>query len=448
MAKLIDRIRAAKRAFYSPADDYWYQPASPPTSSGVHVTPLTAMRVTVVYACLRILADSIAQIPLHFYERTDESSSQKRRATTHPLYRLLHDRPNSEQTAFEFRKLMQAWLAARGNAYAWIEFNRNADPIGLWPLHPTTVEPKRRENESIVYRVRDAKGKTTEYPAWRILHLKGLCDDGLLGLGPIAQARESIGMALAAEQYGARFFGNDARPSIVFQVPGRMAAEDKKRYIDAWATEYGRGGQHRPAVLDQGMTLNPFGVAPEDAQFLETRQFQVEEIARLFGVPPHMVGAVDKATSWGTGIEQQSIGFVTFTLGPWMTCWEQGLSRALLKESERDKYFFEFMADSLVRGDMKSRYDAYWIGRQMGVWSANDIRDRENANRLPGEIGDIYWQPSNMTPAGTQPEPKPALPAPKAQPEDDGAATTGASAGAINGISGERGNGNGTHRNQ
>lgn len=403
---IFSRLISAGRVLFGrgPADDFLYNdaPYFGPTGAGVYVGPDSAMRATAVLACVRVLSDSVAQIPRHLYERVTQGSSNKRRATEHPIYRLLHDTPNDQMTGYDFFKFMQMHLCLRGNAYAFIELTRGGEVRALIPLHPSNVQVKRLESGEIEYKVYE-KQQWVKYPAGKILHVKGLSDDGVLGLSPIGEAREAVGLSLASESYGARFFGNGARPGIAIKVKGKMSADDKEKFGEDWQRRYGRGGAHRPAVLDQETDLTTFGIPPEDAQFLETRQFQVEEIARIYGVPPHMIGAVSKVTSWGTGIEQQSIGFVTYTLQPWLENWAAALGRMLLTSDERNRYFIEFLTDSLVKADIKSRYAAYWTGRQMGVLSANDIRDRENMNPLPAGVGDIYWQPVNMIEAGSTP---------------------------------------------
>jgi HK97 family phage portal protein len=399
------KTAAAKRLLSDPAvgacfgEAFWRELA-PPTAAGVPVTPLRALQVSAVQACVRLLADSIAQIDRHVYERT---ADVRRRAEDHPVYRLLHDAPNAEQTDVDFFSLMQAWLELRGNAYAIIE--RNAGTIvNLWPVHPESVSVKRRATDRvIIYTVRGDDGTSREYLARDILHIKySLSDDGITGLSPIGMAREGIGLSLAAQDYGARFFSNDARPGIAFEVEGKMPPQEKARFLEAWAAEYSRGGAHRPAVLDQKMQIKTYGVSQKDAQFLETRQFQALEIAQIYGVPPHMIAIVEKTSSWGSGIQEQSLGFVIYTLGARLRRWEAAVNRSLLGD-ERGRYYMEFLTDSLLRGDIKSRYEAYQIARQNGIFNADEIRRRENENPIPDGKGQIYWQPVNMAPAGFDP---------------------------------------------
>lgn len=390
-----------------PWDDYWYQrvPYSDIASGVSDLTPLSSMRASAVFACVRILSDSIAQIPLHLYERV--GANGKQRATKHDVYKTINWKPNTEQTHFEFMKLMQAWLCLYGNAYAYID--RTEGDVSLLPIHPGVVEPKRGDDGRIAYLIKvKSQPQPKPFPPENILHLRGLSEDGLTGMGPISTARQAVGMTIAAEEYGARLFANDGRPSGTLEVPGKLgktreeSIEVKKQIQRDWRLIAG-SGKHEIAVLDAGVQFKAFTIPPDDCQFLETRQFQTHEIARLFGIPPHMIGATDKDTSWGSGIEEQGLGFVTHTLGPWLEAWSQSLDRALLGD-QREKYFSEFMVDALVKGNLAARYQAYAIGRNWGWLSANDVRAKENMNPLPAGQGDTYMMPVNMAPLGSPQE--------------------------------------------
>ncbi len=365
------------------------------TNAGVIVNDSTAIRLSAVWACIKVLSESIATLPIILYKRNGDSKS---RATGHPLYPILHDMANSEMTAYDFKQVMMVHLCLRGNAYAEIERDRLGRVIGLWPitLDQYQVIPKRA-NGAIVYEVNgllDAISITL--PAERVLHIKGLGMNGLIGLSPIEQARQGIGLGLAADEYGARFFGNGANVGGVLQHPGNISKDALERLREQFEDRYsGVSRSHKTAILEEGMTYNRIGLAPADAAFIETRKYQATDIARIFRVPPHMIGDLERAT-WAN-IEQQGIEFVVHTLGPWMRNWEQAITWKLLTERERQEYFTEFLVDAFLRGDIQSRYSAYATGRSNGWLSANDIRRLENMDPIDG--GDIYLVPLNMVPS-------------------------------------------------
>ncbi len=371
------------------------------TSAGVSVSPSGSLRSSAVLACARILAESVASLPLILYERRADG---KRRATEHNLYRILHDLPNPEMTSMEFRELLMGHLALWGNAYAEIETDGRGRVVALWPLRPDRMEVVR-DGPELRYRYRLPSGDIVVLRKEYVLHIRGFGTDGVVGLSMIALARQAIGLSLATEEFGARFFSNGARPGIVLKHPGRLSDEAERRLRKSWTDRHGGlSNAHRVGILEEGMDIAQIGIPPEDAQFLDTRKFQVTEIARIFRVPPHMLADLERATF--SNIEHQSIEFVTHTLRPWLVRWEQAIHRDLLLERERGRYFAEFLVDGLLRGDIRSRYEAYSIGRQNGWLSANDIRRLENMNPIEG--GDVYLIPLNMIPANAVP----------AQPQD------------------------------
>jgi HK97 family phage portal protein len=248
-----------------------------------------------------------------------------------------------------------------------------------------------------VYELPDGEKKVLE--RWRVWHVRGWGTDAFVGKSPIALARESIGLTMATEEYGGRFFSNDSRPGGILRHPAKLSPEAAKRLKASW--ENANGGltnKHRVAVLEEGIEWQQIGISPEEAQFLDTRKFQELEICQVYRVPPHMIGITDRSTSWGTGIEEMGIGFVTFTLLPYLTRIAQSVNRDLLGANERKEYFAEHLTAALERGDLMTRYQAYNIGRNGGWLSANDIREMENMNPIEG--GDVYLQPLNMAPAG------------------------------------------------
>jgi HK97 family phage portal protein len=370
------------------------------TSSGKPVNEHTAMQMTAVYSCVRILAEAVAGLPLHLYKYT--ASGGKEKALSHPLYFLLHDEPNPEMSSFVFRETLMTHLLLWGNAYAQIIRNGKGEIIALYPLMPNRMRVDRDTKGELYYsytRYSDEapaiNGITVTLRPSDVLHIPGLGFDGLVGYSPIAMAKNAIGLAMATEEYGAKFFANGAAPGGVLEHPGTI--KDPQKVKESWNMAYqGSSNAHRVAVLEEGMKYQPIGISPEQAQFLETRKFQINEIARIFRVPPHMVGDLEKSSF--SNIEQQSLEFVKYTLDPWVIRWEQAISRSLLSPSEKKLYFSKFNVDGLLRGDYASRMNGYATARQNGWMSANDIRELENLDRIPAELGgDLYLINGNMT---------------------------------------------------
>lgn len=371
------------------------------TTSGKPVNERTAMQTTAVYACVRILAEAVASLPLHVYEYQDDGG--KKLVHDHPLYYLLHDEPNSEMTSFVFRETLMSHLLIWGNAYAQIIRDGAGRVLGLYPLLPDKMEVQRDDRGNIYYvysRNSDENPMFKEYgniklKAEDVLHIPGLGFDGLIGYSPIAMAKNAVGMTLACEEYGASFFANGANPGGVLEHPGVL--KDPSKVRESWNSVYrGVNNAHKIAVLEEGMKYQQIGIPPEEAQFLETRKFQINEIARLYRIPPHMVGDLDKSSF--SNIEQQSLEFVKYTLDPWVIRWEQSLQRSLLLPGEKGKYFIKLNVDGLLRGDYQSRMNGYAVGRQNGWFSANDIREMENMNPIPDEEGgNLYLVNGAMT---------------------------------------------------
>ena len=357
------------------------------TASGKTVNERTAMQTTAVYACVRILAETIASLPLNVYRSTDNG---KEKAINHQLYYLLHDEPNPEMTSFVFRETLMSHLLLWGNAYAQIIRDGRGKVLALYPLLPDRMAVDRTTDGQLFYEYRKDAGYVILRPE-DVLHIPGLGFDGLVGYSPIAMAKNAVGMAIATEEYGAKFFANGANPGGVLEHPG--VVKDPARIRESWNAVYqGSGNAHRVAVLEEGMKFQPIGIPPEQAQFLETRKFQTEEICRIFRVPPHLVANLDKATF--SNIEHQSISFVVHTIRPWLVRLEQGMNKALLSKSEKGQYFVGFVVDGLLRGDYASRMQGYAIGIQNGFLSPNDVRTLENMNTI--EHGDIYAMNGNM----------------------------------------------------
>ena len=371
------------------------------TTSGKVVTERTAMQMTAVYSCVRILAEAVAGLPLHLYKYTADGGKEK--AINHPLYLLLHDEPNPEMSSFVFRETLMTHLLLWGNAYAQIIRNGRGEVVALYPLMPNKMSVDRDANGQLYYSydrgsdeaIRDDRSTVILHPS-DVLHIPGLGFDGLVGYSPIAMAKNAIGMAIACEEYGAKFFANGAAPGGVLEHPGTL--KDPQRIRESWQAAFGgSSNSNKVAVLEEGMKYTPIAISPEQAQFLETRKFQINEIARIFRVPPHMVGDLEKSSF--SNIEQQSLEFVKYTLDPWVVRWEQSITRALLSHEEKSRYFVKFNLEGLLRGDYQSRMNGYAIGRQNGWMSANDIRELENLDRIPAEEGgDLYLVNGNMLP--------------------------------------------------
>ena len=371
------------------------------SSSGKAVTERSAMQMTAVYACVRILSEAIAGLPLHMYRYREDGGKEK--AIDHPLYLLLHDEPNPEMSSFVFRETLMTHLLLWGNAYAQIIRNGKGEVVALYPLMPNKMTVSRDDKGQLYYTYQKSQDElpkdnnnTVILKPRDVLHIPGLGFDGLVGYSPIAMAKNAIGLAIATEEYGAKFFANGAAPSGVLEHPGTI--KDPSRVREAWQSQFGGSSNSgKVAVLEEGMKYTPISISPEQAQFLETRKFQINEIARIFRVPPHMVGDLEKSSF--SNIEQQSLEFVKYTLDPWVIRWEQSIQRTLLNPKEKKTYFVKFNVEGLLRGDYQSRMNGYATARQNGWMCANDIRELENLDRIPAEEGgDLFLVNGNMVP--------------------------------------------------
>lgn len=370
------------------------------SAAGKQVNERSAMQMTAVYSCVRILAEAVAGLPLHLYRYKEDGGKEK--ALDHPLYLLLHDEPNPEMSSFVFRETLMTHLLLWGNAYAQIIRNGRGEVMALYPLMPDRMAVDRDDKGQLYYEYTTSaddapisKGSIVRLKPSDVLHIPGLGFDGLVGYSPIAMAKNAIGLAIATEEYGSKFFANGAQPSGVLEHPGTI--KDPQRVRDSWMSQFGgSANSNKIAVLEEGLKYTPISISPEQAQFLETRKFQINEIARIFRVPPHMVGDLEKSSF--SNIEQQSLEFVKYTLEPWLVRWEQSIQRTLFSADEKKRYFVRFNVEGLLRGDYASRMNGYAVGRQNGWMSANDIRELENLDRIPAEEGgDLYLINGNMT---------------------------------------------------
>jgi HK97 family phage portal protein len=397
------------------------------------VTPSTALTSTAVYACVSLIAETIAALPLLTYRRIDGG---KERAPEHRLYSILHDAPNPEMTAYEYWECQVGHLCLWGNSYSEIE-RSDRGIRGLWPLRPDRMTLGRDANNELYYSYRLPNGQDKPYSKDQIMHLRGLSSNGIVGYSPIVMAREAIELEQSTRRFGTRFFSAGSRPGGVLQAPRdlKLSKEAVARLKGDWeAMHRGLDNAHRVAILEEGITWQAIGIPPNDAQFLETRRFQLGEVARIYRIPPHMIGDVEKSTSWGTGIEQQMIGFLTFTLLPWLTRIEKRVLQDLFTSAERKTYFAEHLVDALLRGDAQQRAAALQILRQNAVINADEWRAIENMNPLPDGQGQVYWMPANMQPADMavkiaemklNPPAPPAPPVADVPSPEDQPATTG-----------------------
>lgn len=404
---VLDRLRRSspenpKTSLSNPSTWLYDALGAAPSRAGVSVSPKNALTLAPVYACVRLISEELASLPLLLYQN---SGKGRERAQANPLYALLHDAPNPEMTSFIFRELLQSHLLLWGNAYAEIERDNANRVRALWPLLPDKVEPLYTGYGTArqkIYRVRikEAAGERDVYlPASSVLHIKGLGFDGLKGYSPIGQlAKETVGLGLAQEGFASSLFANGARPSAIVTVPTELDKDAQERLrlgLDGLMS--GLSNANRMAILEEGMKWEKISINPEEAQFLESRRFQVEQIARIFRVPPHMIQDLSHATF--SNIEHQNIHFYTNTLRPWLIRWEQELNVSILSAEDRGKLYFEFLLAGALRGDAKTRAEVQNIYRNMGVLSANEIREQENLNPIEGPEGDYYLLPLNMVPA-------------------------------------------------
>lgn len=364
------------------------------TAAGVRVTADTALQIIAVYAAVRVIAEAIASLPLRLYRRRRDDTREL--ARNHGLDRVLHMQPNEWQTSFEWREMTMGHVLLRGNAYSEVIYNNSGSVAQLIPLRPDRVTPFRAPDGQIAYEHYPDNGERRILLFNEVHHIRGLSTDGLMGLDPIALARQSLGMTAAAEEFGARFFGNGTVVGGYLRHPNQLSEEAQHRLVKAWEDRHqGVTRSHRPAVLEEGMEWQSLGIEPEKAQFLETRKFQVNEIARMFRVPPHMLGDLERATF--SNIEHQSTEFVRDTLRPWLVRHEQAIWRDLLSTEGQRTYYAEYNAEGLLRGDLQSRAQFYKDMWNISVFSANDIRRKENMD--PYEGGDAHYVQVNMQPA-------------------------------------------------
>lgn len=390
LTKLLNPKAATLR---DPPDWFYESIGGNKTSAGIRVNETSAWNVSGVYACIRIISETIASLPLSVYRNLDRGKEQ---LSNHHIHRLLHDTPNEEMTAMVFRETLSNNLLSWGNAYAEIQRNGSNRPIALWPLLSSRVTPERNQNGQIQYKLVEDSGNIRYLNPMDVLHIPGMGFNGIVGQSVIRLAKETVGLTLASEEFGATFFGNGAHASGVLEHPEQIGSDAHERLRKNWNEMHqGSKNSNKVAILEEGMKWKPITIPPDDAQFLETRKFQMEEIARWYNVPPHKIGILDKATF--SNITEQSIGFVVDTIRPWLVRWEQEINRKLFSQNERN-LFVKHNASGLMRGDPKTRSEFYAKLFNLGAMSPNDIREMEDENPVPD--GDTYYRPLNMQELG------------------------------------------------
>lgn len=366
------------------------------SQSNIVVTPETAMKLSAVYACIRVIAEAIASIPLQLYKKSKDG---KELAESHDLYYLLHDQPNPMQTSFEFREMITAHLLLRGNAFVYKE-KTDVSINALYPLNPAKMIVER-DNYTTRYRYTDEQGRQYIYPQEYIWHIPGMSFDGIIGISPISYARDVIGLGLSADQYASKVYANYARMGVVLTYPGKLSPEAELSLKDSVSEAYSGQNAYKTMILQGGLGIEKVGMTNDEAQFIEQKAMSIEEIARIFKVPSILIGHPDKAATYAS-VEQQMLSFITHTIRPWTSRIEQSITKSLLQGREQKKYYAEFNLNDFVRGDISTRYSAYAAGRQWGWLSINDIRKLENMNSIE-EGGDDYLYPLNMTIVGEEP---------------------------------------------
>ena len=384
------------------------------TASGKTINQTGALRYTPFWAAVRVISGTVASLPFIVYRRTNAG---KDRVKNHNVHTLLHNRPNEYMDALTFIESRQAHVLTYGNGYAEIQRDGAGRPVALWPLLPDRTFRKMSEGGIPYYEVWPTHGEKVYLPDYNVLHIKGLGFDGYTGYDVVSYHKEAIGYGVAVKEYGARFFGSDASSGGVLEHPQSLSPEAAKRLADSWNKENaGLTKAHRTKVLEEGLKYSKISVDPEQAQALEIQKYTVDDCSRIFNIPPHKLASMDSATF--SNIEEQNIDFLTSTMIYWFKKWEQECNYKLFMPSERPNLFCEILVDGMLRGNIKSRYEAYNFGRNAGFLSVNDIREKENMNSI-GEKGDIYIEPLNVKPAG-EPAPTPPAPKPPAEPEPDG----------------------------
>ena len=379
-----------ERAAPGPADDFWYEPIS--RYDDEDVTPISALGQSPVWAAVNLISGTLGSLPLVLYKEIPDGGKERDRANR--LYDMLRWQPNSFQTAVEFVEMGQGHLCLRGNFFCRLETNRLGELTAIVPLHPDKIQLKLGSGNTIRYHYKETSGKERVFSSEEILHVKGLSSDGLIGYSPITVGAGTVALSAASEKYGSRFFHNSATPSGILSHPGKLKPEARSNIKRSWKQAHGAGKLHSVALLEEGLAWTALSVSPDEAQFIETRRYQGEEIARLFGVPPHLIQMLDRSTF--NNVTEQNRSFATNCIRPWATRWEQAIRKSILERFALDGTFVEFELDNLLRPDTRARAEAYQILLQNGALSINEWRTKENMNPLEEEAGRVHWMPLNI----------------------------------------------------
>jgi len=376
-----------------PADDFWYEPIHKFRNQD-DVTANSALSSTPVWAAVNLISATIGSLPLILYREMEDGG--KERATNLSLYDMLRWQPNPYQTAVELFEMGQGHLCLRGNAFFRLETNRVDELIAITPLHPDRMKLKLLADGIVEYHYDRGIGRPRAFSSEEILHVKGLSSDGLIGYSPIAIGAGAVAMNFAAENYGSRFFANSATPSGILSHPGKLKPEARVNVRKSWQAAHGSGKQHSVALLEEGLSWTALSVSPEEAQFLETRKYQAEEVARLFNVPPHLLMLLDRSTF--SNVTEQNRSFATNCIRPWAIRWEQAIRKSILERFTEQGTFVEFLMDALLRPDTMARAQANQVMLQNGALTIDEWRKRENLNPIGERAGEVHWMPLNIAP--------------------------------------------------
>lgn len=373
----------------SNSDGWFFRAVAPETNSGVAVSEYTALQLPVVYAAVGIVSDALAQLPLEVFQHANGRTEKR---PEHPVARLMSYQPNEYMTPFTYRNTVQHHAMMWGNGYSEIQRNMAGEVVGLWPLLPDRTKPYR-EDGRIEYRT-SVDGDYFPLDPEKVLHIPAMGFDGLIGYSPIWLCRQAVGMALAMEEFGGKFFRNDMKSGGFIMHPGKLGDKARKNLADSTQNQGGLDNAHRVKILEEGAKFVQTTIPPEDAQFLGSREFQIAEIARIYRVPLHMLQSHEKSTAWGSGLEQMTLGFLQYTLEPWLVRWEQEMNRKLFTERERSQgYYVKHNVAELLRGDAGARSQFYEraLNPDTGWMLRNEVREREDMNPLD----DNEWQREN-----------------------------------------------------
>lgn len=394
---------------------------SPLTNTGIYITEQNALQTVAVYACVRALAETLASLPIEVIEKLPGGGS--RIAEDHPLENLVCDSPNPLMSPYTLVETVQGHAGLRGNGFAWVEKDRKGNPVAVWPLRADRVNYYPGEDDQgrpmPTWFYVSPKGRAMELWPRDLIHIKGLGGDGIVAYSPIALHRQAVALSKATEESGARFFGNSARPSGVFRHPAQLSSQAYERLRDSIENENsGVSMTGKTLILEEGMDWTQVGLSNEDAQYLETRGFQTQEIARMYRVPPHLIGAPTGDRQTYANIEQRSLEFLQFTLLPWITRWEQELTKKLMPAKDREKFKFRFNVDGILRADISTRYSAYKTAIESGFLLKNEVRSREQLVEID-DLDDLDEKPDPPAPSPVPPM-QPNVPPPAPEPPDEG----------------------------